>query len=269
MNAPTVTPELKALLRQVKLGRCLDTLPERLALARTGDLDHAEFLELVLADEVTRRETTSADRRSKTAGLDPTMTLDRWDDTAKIAYDHHVWNELCSLRFVEAGHNAVIMGPVGVGKTFLATALGHAAVRRRFSVHFERCDRLLKRLRASRLDNSHDTEMRKLLRVDLLIVDDFALQALDPLDTADVYELIVERHRTAATVVTSNREPIEWLALMADPLLAQSAIDRLQSAAHELVLDGESYRQRQKPHVTNTHDLDPTPPPRRSSTRRR
>jgi DNA replication protein DnaC len=160
------------------------------------------------------------------------------------------------------------MGPVGVGKTFLATALGHAAVRRRYSVHFERCDRLLKRLRASRLDNSHDVEMRKLLRVDLVIVDDFALQPLDALDTADIYELIVERHRAAATIVTSNREPIEWLALMADPLLAQSAIDRLQSAAHELVLDGESYRQRQKPTVTD-NELDPTPPPRRTSHRRR
>ena len=217
MSAPTVTPELRALLRRVKLGRCLDTLPERLALAQTGGLGHAEFLELVLADEVTRRETTSADRRARAAGLDPTMTLDRWDDTAKVTYDHAVWNELCSLRFVDGGHNAVIMGPVGVGKTFLATALGHAAVRRRYSVHFERCDRLLKRLRASRLDNSHDTEMRKLLRVDLLIIDDFALQALDALDTADVYELIVERHRAAATVVTSNREPIEWLALDGRP----------------------------------------------------
>ena len=73
----------------------------------------------------------------------------------------------------------LITGPVGVGKTFLATALGHAAVRRRYTVHFERCDRLLKRLRASRLDNSHDAEMRKLIRVDLLIVDDFALESLD------------------------------------------------------------------------------------------
>jgi hypothetical protein len=161
------------------------------------------------------------------------MTLDRWDDTAKVTYDHAVWNELCSLRFIDGGHNAVIMGPVGVGKTFLATALGHAAVRRRYSVHFERCDRLLKRLRASRLDNSHEVEMRKLLRVDLLIVDDFALQPLDALDTADIYELIVERHRAAATIATSNREPVEWLGYMADPLLAQSAIDRLQSAAHE------------------------------------
>jgi DNA replication protein DnaC len=262
----TVTPELKALLRRVKLGRCLDTLPERLALAQTGHMGHVEFLELVLADEVTRRENTSADRRSKTAGLDPTMTLDRWDDTANITYDQAIWNELCSLRFVDAGHNAVIMGPVGVGKTFLATALGHAAIRRRISVHFERCDRLPKRLRASRLDNSHDNEIRKLLRVDLLIIDDFALQPMDTVDTADIYELIVERHRAAATVITSNREPVEWLGLMADPLLAQSAIDRLQSAAHELVLDGESYRQRQKPSVTDP--LDDTPATRQSSRRR-
>lgn len=258
-----VTPELKALLRRVKLGRCLDTLPERLALAHTGGMGHAEFLELVLADEVSRRENSSADRRARTAGLDAAMTLDRWDDTAKITYDRATWTELCSLRFVDAGHNAVIMGPVGVGKTFLATALGHAAVRRRYSVHFERCDRLLKRLRASRLDNSHDVEIRKLLRVDLLLIDDFALQPMDSVDTADIYELIVERHRTAATVVTSNREPVEWLGLMADPLLAQSAIDRLQSAAHELVLDGESYRHRQKP--TNQQPLDETPTPRRSS----
>src|SRR5215204_4057695 len=103
MNAPTVTPELKALLRRVKLGRCLDTLPERLALARTGGMGHAEFLELVLADEVTRRETTSADRRSKAAGLDPEMTLDRWDDTAKITYDHHIWNEAGRLRAAIGG----------------------------------------------------------------------------------------------------------------------------------------------------------------------
>jgi DNA replication protein DnaC len=269
VSAPTVTPELKALLRRVKLGRCLDTLPERLALAHTGGMGHAEFLELVLADEVTRRENTSADRRAHSAGLDPTMTLDRWDDSAKVTYDRHVWNELCSLRFIDGGHNAVIMGPVGVGKTFFATALGHAAIRRRYSVHFERCDRLLKRLRASRLDNSHDAEMRKLLRADLLIVDDFALQALDALDTADVYELIVERHRSASTVVTSNREPIEWLGLMADPLLAQSAIDRLQSAAHELVLDGESYRQHQRPTTATERALDAPVPARRTSRRRR
>ena len=244
---PGVTAELRQLLRRLKLGQMTPTLPERLALARANDLSHAEFLELVLSDEVARRDATSAERRARAAGLEAAMRLDRWDATAKITCDRAVLDELFSLRFVTDATNAIIMGPVGVGKTFLATALGHAAVRARHSVHFERAGPLLKRLRASRLDNSHDEQIRKLLRTGLLILDDFCLQAMDAADTADIYEIIVERHRAAATVVTSNREPAEWLALMADPLLAQSAIDRLQSAAWELVIEGESYRHRQKP----------------------
>lgn len=243
----TVTAELKALLRRVKLGRCLDTLPERLTLAHSQRLSHHEFLELLLSDEVTRRDTQSAQLRARTANLDPVMTLDRWDDTTKITYDRTLFNELCSLRFLDAPNDAVILGPVGVGKTFLATAIGHVAVRRHRSVHFERADTMLKRLKASRLDNSHDQELRRLLRVDLLILDDFALKAMDQTDTAEIYEIIVERHRRAATLVTSNRDPAEMLAQMADPLLAQSAIDRLHSAAHELIIEGESYRKRQKP----------------------
>ena len=167
------------------------------------------------------------------------MTLDRWDPTAKVTYDRAVWDELCSLRFVDSANNAIVMGPVGVGKTFLATALGHIAVRRRRSVHFERADQLFKRLRVARLDNSHDVELRKLLRVDVLIIDDFALAALD-----------ADRHRATSTRPSSNATgaprrssprtatPSEWLALMTDPLLAQSAVDRLTSAAYELVTSG-------------------------------
>jgi DNA replication protein DnaC len=258
--APPISTELKTLLRAVKLGKCLDTLPERLTLARSRQMGHAEFLELVLSDEVTRRETTTASLRAKAAGLDADMCLENWDPETKVSFDHAVWDELCSLRFIDAGHNALILGPVGVGKTFMATALGHAAGRRRYSVIFWRTDVLLKKLRAARLDNSHETEMRKLIRADLLLLDDFALQGLDHLDTADVYELIVERHRAASTVVTSNREPIEWLAQMSDALLAQSAIDRLQSAAYELILEGESYRRHQKPGL----DIGTTTPrPRR------
>jgi len=79
-----------------------------------------------------------------------------------------------------------------------------------------------------------------------LIIDDFALSALDATETADIYELVVERHRAAATVLTSNRDPVEWLAVMADPLLAQSAVDRLKSAAWQLVIEGESYRQHER-----------------------
>ena len=91
------------------------------------------------------------------------MCLENWDSSTKVSLDHQIWDELCSLRFIDAGHNALVLGPVnpvGVGKTFMATALGHAAVRRRYSVTFSRTDVLLKRLRASCLDNSHDAEVR-------------------------------------------------------------------------------------------------------------
>ena len=177
---PTVGPELRSLLRRLKLGRSLDTLPERLALARQNELGHAEFLELVLADEVDRRDRTSAGLRARAAHLDPAMVLEAWDDTAAVSFDRALWSELTTLRFVEDANNVLALGPVGVGKTFLATALGHIAVRRRISVHFERADQLLKRLKASRLDASHDAEMRKLIRVELLILDDYAAHRHGP-----------------------------------------------------------------------------------------
>ena len=255
-----IGPDLKNHLRALKLGRLLDILPERLTLARQQNMTHADFLELVLADEVSRRESGSAALRARAAGLDPAMHLEAWDATASVRYDQQLWNELASLRFLDGPHGALILGPVGVGKTHLATALGHIAVRRRRTVHMARAGQLFKRLKAARLDNTTDTEMRRLAAVELLILDDFALQPLDATATADFYELIVSRHRKHATVVTSNRDPSEWLALMTDPLLAQSAVDRLTSTCHELIVDGESYRRRQRP-AHGKLDEPPAPTP--------
>ena len=245
-----VSPDLKQVLRTLKLGKMLDTLPERLTLARQQSMPHADFLELVLSDEISRRDTNSAALRARAAGLDPAMRLDTWDTTAAVRFDQTLWTELTALRFLDGPHGALILGPVGVGKTHLATALGHIAVRRRVGVHMTRADKLFKRLKAARLDNTVETEMRRLAHTPLLIIDDFCLQSLDATETADFYEIVVERHQRTATVVTSNREPNEWLALMADPLLAQSAVDRLVSTCHELVIEGDSYRRRQRPTLT-------------------
>jgi DNA replication protein DnaC len=241
-----VGADLMKTLRALKLGGLKDTLPERLALARARKMGHAAFLELLLDDEVTRRESRSAMLRARTAGLDPAMRLDTWDEPDDLTYDRTLLSDLTSLRFAEAGNDVLILGPVGVGKTHLATALGHIGIRRRLSVHASRADKLFTRLRAARLDNTLEAEMRKLARVDLLILDDFALRSLDATETNDFYELIVERHRKHATVVTSNREPVEWMSMMSDALLAQSAIDRLTSGAHTMVIEGPSYRQRNR-----------------------
>jgi len=247
--AEGISVDLKKLLRRLKLSPMLATLPERIVLARQRSMPYQEFLEIVLAEEVERRNQISAQVRARKARLDPGMHLAVWDDSAKVSFDRQLWSELVTLRFVEAHHNVVIIGPVGVGKTHLASALGHVACRRGMSVVMARAERLLKDLKASRLDQTYDREMRRLTTVDLLVLDDFALDTMDATESRDVYEVIVERHQRGSLVVTSNRDPAEWLTTMADPLRAQSAIDRLTNAAYELVIEGESYRGRQKPRM--------------------
>jgi DNA replication protein DnaC len=242
-----VGTDLMRTLRALKLGQMADTLPERLTLARTRSMGHGAFLELVLSDEVTRRESRSAMLRARTAGLDPSMRLDTWEEPPDLQYDRALLSDLATMRFTENGNGVLILGAVGVGKTHLAAALGHIAVRRRRSVHFTRADKLFARLRAARLDNTLEAEVRRLTRIDLLILDDFALRPLGPTETSDFYELVVERHKKASTVLTSNREPIEWLAMTSDALLAQSAVDRYTSTAHTLIIEGPSYRQRHRP----------------------
>ena len=186
---PTVSPELKVLMRKLQ-PRPDDRHPARApGPGQESRLAHTEFLEQLFTDEVTRRDADSAGRGPERPASTRTWCSRPGTTTAKVTYDRAVWSELISMRFVEQARNAFILGPVGVGKTFMATALGHIACRRRISVHFERADKLHKRLKAARLDASFDAEMRKLIGVDLLIIDDFALTALDATETADIYEL--------------------------------------------------------------------------------
>lgn len=110
--APGIDPDLKILLRKVKLGRTLDTLPERLILAREQSLPHADFLALLLADEVERRDRSSADLRARAAKLDPAMRLDTFTSDTGTQFDRALWNELCSLRLVDDARGALILGPV-------------------------------------------------------------------------------------------------------------------------------------------------------------
>jgi DNA replication protein DnaC len=249
MTTDIITPDLRTVLRRLKLSRLLDTLPERLVLARQQQMPHQDFLVLVLSDEATRRDNQAAGLRADRAHLDPEMQLELWDATAKVTFDRTLLNELVTMRFVEAHAHATIVGPVGVGKTFLAHALGHIACRRGYSVLAIRADQMLKTLKHARLDGTHEAELRKLLAVDLLVLDDFGLDAMDATESRDAYEIFTERHRAGSMIVSSNRDPEEWLATFADPMRAQSAIDRFANNSYDLVIEGESYRPRLKPRL--------------------
>jgi DNA replication protein DnaC len=256
MTSKALSPELVQVMKELRLGQILHTLADRIGLAEKSDLPLQDFLLGLFTDEVERRRDASTARRANDAGLDPEMLFERWDKTAKVTYDRRVLQELVSLRFVEAQRNVVVLGPVGVGKTFVANALGHVACHSGFNVILHRGDDLLRLLRQSRLDNSREVLMTELCTVDLLIIDDFALEPMTRDESRDIYQLFVERTGKAATIITSNRDTSDWLAVFDDPLLGQGAVDRFKNNAYDLVVDGESYRSRLKPSV----DKDGPPP---------
>lgn len=240
-------PDLVALLKRLKLGKVLPTLPDRLALARAQKLDYAAFLTLILADEVQRRDNLALERRLFQAGFEERVTLEHFDWSTSIQLDRRHLNELFSLQFIERKEHVLFIGPVGVGKTFLAQALGAAATRASHSVLFRRADLLLRELGQARADHSFEAVFRRYLTPDLLVLDDFGLHRLTQQQSEDFYALIIERHRRSSFIVTSNRDVSEWVGLFADPILANSALDRLANGAHQLVIEGPSYRARLAP----------------------
>lgn len=266
-----VSSDLLGVLRRLRLGRLAETLPERFALAQAQSMSHEDFLLMVLSEEVSRRESNAVQNRIHDSRLDPNMTLETFDASAKITYDKKLYSELCSLRYVRAHKHVIVLGPVGVGKTFLASALGHIACMHGYHVRFIRADAMLRKLRGSRLDNSRDSMMTELTAIDLLIIDDFALEPMSREESRDVYQLFIERTGRASTIVTSNRDTQEWLGMFDDVLQAQSAVDRFMNSAYDLIIEGESYRPRLKPKLEPTSEPAPAPLPKppRKRTRKR
>ena len=238
---------LKTVLKRLRLSGTLPTLPDRTAYARKSKMSHQYFLELVLQDEIDRRDHNNLKPRLTAARFQEEHTLEGFDWDAPITFDRDRVRDLFSLGFIERNEDAVFMGPVGVGKTFLAGAIGHAACRAGMKTLFIRADKMLKELNQSRADHSTERAMRKLLVPDLLIIDDFGLRHLDHTQSSDLYELIIERHKRASTIITSNRSVEEWIPLFDDPALAQSCLDRFAHNSHQVVIEGESYRRRQGP----------------------
>lgn len=246
-----INNSLKTVLKRLRLSGLLITLIDRIAYAKKQSLPYQDFLELVLQDEIDRRDQTGLALRLQKAQFQEEQVFENFDWNAPVTFDRDKVKDLFSLGFLERREDVILMGPVGVGKTFLASAIGHSACRAGKKVLFLRADSLLKELLQSRADHSTDKIMRRLISMDLLIIDDFGLRRLTHDQSIDLYEIIVERHRRASTIFSSNRTIEEWIPLFDDPILAQSAIDRLAHNAHQVVIEGDSYRKRQGPSAQN------------------
>jgi DNA replication protein DnaC len=244
----TTTTELKPLLKRLRLGYLLNTLPERLALARRDQMDYAAFLQILLSDEITRRNNRNLEIHLKAAGFEEVCRLEDFDWTAEITVDRRLLDAVFSLDFLNRHEHALFVGPVGVGKSFLAQSIGYAAVRAGNSVRFTRADAFFRTLAQARVDHTLEKTFRSFLSPDLFILDDFGLQKLTPQQSTDLYELIIARHRQSSFIITSNRAVDEWLGLFDDPVLGNSALDRLANASYQIVIEGTSYRERLSPH---------------------
>jgi DNA replication protein DnaC len=242
-------PQLEALLRTLKLPGMADMLGERLAQAAAGKLGHAELLALLCGDEIARRDSAGLARRLAAARFESTAAIEDFDFGYNPDIPAGVIRDLASLRFLDQGESIILHGPVGVGKTMLAQALGQLACRRGHTAAFAKTSRLLADLAGGHADHTWAARLRRWARPALLICDDFAMRELSMAHADDLYELITER-AGRPMILTSNHAPSDWYPLFPNPVVAESILDRIVNTAHHVALPGRSYRPRQRPATT-------------------
>lgn len=238
----STTDDLVPVLKRLRLSGILHTLPLRVQQAAEDNLDVTEFLYRILSDELERRDAKKLLLRLRQAHFEHGKSFEDFDFTfnAKIPKSRLV--ELSTCTFIDRMENVLLIGACGVGKSHLAQAIGHRAVRRGHKVLFTTAARLFRDLRAGRGDGSFDRRLLKYTKPDLLIVDDLGLRPLRDDEPEDLYDIIRARYEAGSCIFTSNRDVTEWPPMFGDPLMASAALDRLLHHAHIIVLEGQSYR---------------------------
>lgn len=235
-------PELSPLLKQLRLSGILDSLETRNREAIQAKLAYTEFLALLIQDEVARREHKKFTARVRRAGFRSHKTLEQFDFSFIPKLNQAAIQDLATCRFVAEHANVLIAGPCGTGKSHLAQALGHCAVRQGHDVLFSSQTQLLGSLNAARATGAYERRFQTLARVEVLLIDDFGLKPLRSPADEDLHDLIAERYERTATLITSNLDFSEWGDAFPNRLLGAATLDRLRHGAYRVILDGESYR---------------------------
>lgn len=236
-------PELAPQLKQLRLSGILDSLEARNRQAIQGKLAYTEFLAMLIGDEVARRENKKFSLRLRRAQFRTTKTLEQFEFERLPKLNRALIHDLATGRYLQEKAPVLIVGPSGIGKSHLAQALGHCAVRQGVDVVFTSCAALTSSLNAARATGAYERRLATLSRVALLVIDDFGLKPLRAPADEDLHDLIAERYERSATIVTSNLDFDEWdQAFATNRLLASATLDRLRHNAYCLELDGASYR---------------------------
>jgi len=219
---------------------------ERLASAKQAELSHADFVGLLIQDEKLQRDNARLKRLLANAKLRQQAAMEDIDYRHPRGLSKQVMMELAGTQWIEAGRNVLLTGPTGLGKSWLACAMGNMAARAGLSVLYVRATRLFESLAQARGDGSHLRTLNRMGKAQLLIIDDFLLTPLAAVERKDFLEIIEERHGSAATIITSQCPTKEWHHNIGDPTLADAICDRLLHNAYKVELKGPSMRKERK-----------------------
>jgi DNA replication protein DnaC len=233
-------------LREALLSLDLTTLarelPAVLAHAEGAAPSYSAFLSAALEVEAAARFDRKIQRRLRWSRLGSPVDLERFDFSARPQLSPQVVKELLTCRFVEEHRNVILVGRSSTGKTTVARAIGHAACRRLFSVYNGPLSDVLAELRAAKADGTYQKALRRVLRPDLLILDDAGFGDLNREQTEELFRLTCVRHRTRSTIVVSNLPFRKWAEFIASPALAVAIADRLVDDATILRFTGQPFR---------------------------
>lgn len=234
--------QIESKLKLLRLTGMLQTLAVRLKQAEESNSGYLDFLMTLFEDEYERRQSGSLLKRLKKAGFEAEKTLEGFDFAFNPQIPAKKIKQLANCVYIDNKENIFFLGPVGVGKSHIAQALGHIACRMGYDVLYTKAAKMFRYLNGGRADNSWDRRIRGYTAADLLIIDDFGLKTMTPVQSDDLYEVINDRYMKKSIIFTSNRSIEDWQGLFPDPIIANSAMDRIAHNAHQIVMTGESYR---------------------------
>lgn len=229
-------------LVSMKLGGMADALRAWLARPKDHDIAPADLVGILADAEWLTRENKKLTARLRTARFRQQACVEDIDYTQARGLSKPMMLELATCRWIATHQNVILTGPTGVGKSFLACALGQKACREGYTVVYRRTSRLLDELAQARADGTHADLLRRLAKTQVLVLDDFGLEVLAGGQRRDLLEVLDDRYGSSSTIITSQLEPSGWHAVIGDETIADAVCDRLVHNAHRVKLTGESGR---------------------------